>query len=164
MEERDPGAKAEPEDGVVAFADGGLRIAEKGFYLLAGAVLIAVGAVLLVQAVATFVADLDEDVVVAATTLLGTLLLAFVFVELLGAVRATVREGRLVAEPFLLVGIIAAIKELVIVAGSPKEEQFDAFRDAMIEIGVLAVVILLLAIAVLLVRRREREPAEGSAA
>jgi uncharacterized membrane protein (DUF373 family) len=102
--------------------------------------------------------------VVAATTLLGTLLLAFVFVELLGAVRATVREGRLVAEPFLLVGIIAAIKELVIVAGSPREEEFDAFRDAMIEVSVLGAVILLLAISVLLVRRREREPAEGSAA
>jgi uncharacterized membrane protein (DUF373 family) len=155
---------AEPEDRLVNLSDTGLRIAEKAFYLLAGVVLVAVGAALLVQAVATFLRDLDEEIVVAATTLLGTLLLAFVFVELLGAVRATVREGRLVAEPFLLVGIIAAIKELVIVAGSPREEEFDAFRDAMIEVSVLGAVILLLAISVLLVRRREREPAEGSAA
>lgn len=36
----------------------------------------------------------------------------------MGAVRETVRERKLIAEPFLLVGIIASIKEILVVAGS----------------------------------------------
>jgi uncharacterized membrane protein (DUF373 family) len=71
----------------------------------------------------------------------------------------------LVAEPFLLVGIIASIKEIVVVAGAerPEEEGWREFGEAMIEVGVLALVILVLAISSLLLRRREREPAEESA-
>ena len=79
--------------------------------------------------------------------------------------RVIIRERRLVAEPFLLVGIIAAIKEIVVVAGAeqPTEGSFETFRDAMIEIGVLAAIVLVLSISALLLRRREREPAEESA-
>ena len=86
----------------------------------------------------------------------------FILVELLGAVRATVAERQLVAEPFLIIGIIASIKEIVcrasLKAGSLEGE---AFEDAMLEIGVLGVVVLLLAASSFLVRRKEREPTEG---
>jgi hypothetical protein len=40
----------------------------------------------------------------------------------LGAVRVTVRERRLVAEPFLMVGIIAGIEEIVVVADAERPE------------------------------------------
>jgi uncharacterized membrane protein (DUF373 family) len=124
------------------------------------------GAVLAVEAVTTFVEQISdgEPVLSAATEVLSVLLLVFVFVELLGAVRKTLRERRLLAEPFLLVGIIASIKEIVVVAGAerPKEEGFEAFRNGMIEIGVLAAVVLVLAISALLLRIREEKPAEES--
>ena len=108
----------------------------------------------LVQAVRTFVDHLDDDSVVAATELLSVLLLVFIFVELLSAVRATIRERRLVAEPFLLVGIIASIKEIVVIAGTERAaDDGEAFRESMIEIGVLGGVVLVLAIAALLLRR-----------
>jgi uncharacterized membrane protein (DUF373 family) len=101
-------------------------------------------------------------VLAAATELLSVLLLVFVFVELLGAVRKTLRERRLLAEPFLLVGIIASIKEIVVVAGAerPKESGFAEFRDGMVEIGVLSGVVLVLAISALLLRMRQEKPAE----
>jgi len=81
------------------------------------------------------------------------------------AERVTIRERRLVAEPFLLVGIIASIKEIVVVAGAerPEDEGLEAFAEAMIEVGALALVILILSISSLLLRRREREPAEEGA-
>ena len=129
------------------------------------AVILTVGAALLVgDAVTTFV-DLmaeGEPVLAAATELLSVLLLVFVFVELLGAVRKTLRERRLLAEPFLLVGIIASIKEIVVVAGAerPKDSGFAEFRDGMVEIGVLSGVVLVLAIAALLLRMRQEKPAE----
>jgi hypothetical protein len=66
------------------------------------------------------------------------------------------------AEPFLLVGIIASIKEIVVVAGAerPKDEGFETFRNGMIEVGVLSGVVLVLAVAALLLRMREDKPAE----
>jgi uncharacterized membrane protein (DUF373 family) len=137
---------------------------EQAVYAVAAVCLVGGAAVLLVQAIRTFVRHVDEDTIVAATELLSVLLLVFIFVELLGAVRVTMRERRLLAEPFLLVGIIASIKEIVVVAGAerPLDDGGHAFRDAMVEIGVLAGVVLVLAIAALLLRRREREPSEGA--
>ena len=80
---------------------------------------------LLVESVSVFFEHVDDGVVAATTETLSILLLVFIFVELLGAVRVIIRERRLVAEPFLLVGIIAAIKEIVVVAGA---EQPDGRR------------------------------------
>jgi uncharacterized membrane protein (DUF373 family) len=159
----DRGRPADPvAPGHVERTDRALELAERLVYAVAALALVVGAAALLGEAVVGFVHDVDADVVVAATELLSVLLLVFVFVELLGAVRATLRERRLLAEPFLLVGIIASIKEIVVVAGAerPEDESSDAFREAMVEVGVLAAVILVLAISALLLRRREREPAE----
>jgi uncharacterized membrane protein (DUF373 family) len=137
--------------------------AEQLIYGLAAILLVGGALALLVEAVVSFLDEVGDGVVAAATELLGVLLLVFVFVELLGAVRVTIRERRLVAEPFLLVGIIASIKEIVVVAGAenPEQKGWQQFGEAMIEVGVLALVILVLAISSLLLRRREREPAEA---
>ena len=136
--------------------------AETVVYVLVGAILIGGALVLLVESIVVFFETLDDGVVAAATETLSILLIVFIFVELLGAVRVIIREQRLIAEPFLLVGIIAAIKEIVVVAGaeSPTDGDFAEFRDAMVEIGVLAGIVLLLAVAALLLRKREREPSE----
>ena len=154
----------EHDDGHVRFVNWAFMSAEQLIYGIAAVVLVAGALALLVDAVVSFVDGIGDDVVAAATELLGVLLLVFVFVELLGAVRVTIRERRLVAEPFLLVGIIASIKEIVVVAGAenPEDEAWQEFGQAMIEVGVLALVILVLAISSLLLRRREREPAEES--
>ena len=71
-------------------------------------------------------------------------------------------QRTLVTEPFLVVAIIASIKEIVILALTAQEDvgNREKFDDAMTEIGVLGGVILLLALASYLVRRKEREPEE----
>ncbi len=105
----------------------------------------------------------ERGVEAAIKITLDRLLLVFLLVELLGAVLQTVRERKLVAEPFLLVGIIASIKEIVVLTLESKEiydTNHEAFENAMIEIGVLAGVILLIALSSYLVRRKEREPEE----
>jgi uncharacterized membrane protein (DUF373 family) len=135
--------------------------AELAIYVIVSVILIAGAAVLVGQSVYSFFEHVDDGLVPAATELLSTLLLVFVFIELAGAVRTIVREERLIAEPFLLVGIIASIKEIVVIAGAETpEEEWERFRNAMVEIGALAGVALVLAIAALLLRRREREPSE----
>jgi uncharacterized membrane protein (DUF373 family) len=144
--------------------DRAFEYAETALYGFVAVILVCGAAVLIVDSVATFFDHLDDGALAAATDVLSILLVVFIFVELLGAVRTTMRERRLLAEPFLLVGIIASIKEIVVVAGAerPADREFEAFRDAMIEIGVLAGIVLLLSISALLLRRREREPAEES--
>ena len=58
----------------------------------------------------------DLGVITMAAEVLDLLLLVFIVVELLYAVRTTLAERELVAEPFLLVGIIASIKEIVVLS------------------------------------------------
>lgn len=136
--------------------------AEQAVYAVAAVTLFAGAAALLVEAMVAYVDDLSDGILAASTELLSVLLLVFVFVELLGAVRTTIRERRLIAEPFLLVGIIASIKGIVVVAGAerPMDAGFAEFRDGMVEIGVLAGVVLILSVAALLLRRKERDPTE----
>jgi uncharacterized membrane protein (DUF373 family) len=144
-------------------ADRVLRIGENIVYSFAG-VLLAAGAVIVLGAVAWhLVFDVRKGVEDGVTTALDGLLLVFILLELLAGVRATMKEKKLVAEPFLIVGIIASIKEIVLLTLESKEvyeTDSPAFDNAMIEIGVLAGVIVLLSLASFLVRRKEREPEE----
>jgi hypothetical protein len=59
-----------------------------------------------------------------------------------------------------VVGIIASIKEIVVASLEAGSLEGEAFEHTMTEIGVLGGVVLLLATAAFLVRRKEREPTE----
>jgi len=154
---------AEPHEPVVEPADRVLNLTENVVYAFVGA-LLAAGAVIVLAVVAYhLVRDIGKGVEEGVTTALDGLLLVFILLELLAGVRATMREKKLIAEPFLIVGIIASIKEIVVLTLQTKDSNGsdnEAFRNAMTEIGVLAGVILLLALASYLVRRKEREPEE----
>lgn len=145
-----------------ATIDRAFNVIETVIYAFAAIVLTAGAGILLVQAAYHLVTDLPDGVDGAARNTLEALLLTFIFVELLSAVRVTIRERRLIAEPFLLVGVIASIKEIVVIAGAEdtRGHGFEPFRDAMVEIGVLGVLALVLAFAAFLLRLKEREPAE----
>ena len=147
--------------GPVALADRGLRVAEQVVYVLACLLLLGGAAALLVKAgwdLATLEGGGGTE---TASSMLDTLLLVFVLVELLSAVRATFTEHRLLAEPFLLVGVIATIKELVVTATEAGDKAGEAFEEAAIEIAVLSLLLLVLAVALFLLRRKEREPEEA---
>ena len=145
-------------------ADRVLRIGENVVYSFAG-VLLAAGAVIVLAAVTWHLFfDVRKGAEDGVTTALDGLLLVFILLELLAGVRATMKEKKLVAEPFLIVGIIASIKEIIVIALEAKTESgFDdaSFQASMTEIGVLGLLVLLLAAAGFLVRRKEREPTEG---
>lgn len=139
-----------------------LGFAENVVYAAAGALLVGASVAVLVAEGFHYVTDLTVGVKTATTTLLDGLLLVFILLELLAGVRATMIEKRLVAEPFLVVGIIASIKEIIVTALEAQggEQGQRAFENAMIEVGVLGGLVVLLAIASFLVRRKEREPNE----
>lgn len=103
------------------------------------------------------------DTANVALEVLDTLLLVFIVVELLYAVRITVAKRELLAEPFLLAGVIASIKEIIVLSVKAAETvgKGAEFRDQMVEIGVLGVLVLSLGLTAFLLRRKEREPDEG---
>jgi uncharacterized membrane protein (DUF373 family) len=139
-----------------------LEAAENLVYIGIAAVLITTALALLGLAVGNLASLLRDPDQAAALDVLDALLLIFIVVELLYAVRTTIARRQLVAEPFLLVGLIASIKEIVVLsvkaaetAGTPK------FTDQLSEIGVLGLLLLTLGFTVWLLRIKEREPEEG---
>lgn len=97
---------------------------------------------------------------------LDGLLLLFIFVELLYAVRACLRSHEIVAEPFLIVGILAGIKEIVVlsVEAATLLKEGPEFSRAIVEIGVLGGVVLVLALAAFILRARRGTVGEEEAA
>ena len=131
---------------------------EELLYLLVALVLVVGAVIVLVSSAHHLVTHADDGVRSTIEEVLDSLLIVFILVELLSAVRATIKERRLVAEPFLLVGIIASIKEIVVIGAFA--ESHEEVAETMLQIGVLGAVVVGLAVATLLVRRKEREPEE----
>ena len=141
-----------------------LAVAEDVIYV-GIAVLLAVAAVVLLMSAAADLFDLGGEQSASQVVLhvLDTLLLVFIVVELLFAVRVILGKREVVAEPFLVVGIIASIKEIIVLSVEAADYvgEGDKFIHAITEVGVLGVLVLILAVAAIMLRAKEREPAEG---
>jgi uncharacterized membrane protein (DUF373 family) len=145
------------------WGENAIEKAENVVYLVIAVVLVVLAAVVLATTTVEFAKITDVGTVTMAAEVLDLLLLVFIVVELLFAVRSTVEKRELLAEPFLLVGIIASIKEIVVLSvESAKAVGKGAdFDDRIVEIAVLGVLVLLLGVTSFLLRRKEREPDEG---
>jgi uncharacterized membrane protein (DUF373 family) len=143
-------------------ADAVLAATENAVYLGIAALLLVSAIVLLVVAARDLFDVFDQFGSDPIVEVLDTLLLLFILVELLAAVRITISRSGLVAEPFLLVGIIASIKEIVVLSVKAAEDigTGSTFRDQLWQIGVLGIVVLLLGTTAWLLRIKEREPQE----
>jgi uncharacterized membrane protein (DUF373 family) len=89
--------------------------------------------------------------------LLDRILLILLVVELLYTVQVSFREHSVIPEPFLLVGLIAAIRRVLVLTAefAQVHEQSDLiFRRFVIELVVLTVLIIALVISLVLLRKR----------
>ena len=114
------------------------------------------GAQLLVSAIH---ARGETDVLVVA---IDRLLFVLMVVEILRTVRVSFRSGALVSEPFLVVGLIASIRRvLIITLESSQANQPDRWtpeseaivHSSMVELAVLGGLILVMVISIYLLRR-----------
>ena len=142
------------------------RIADRVLGYLEDAVYWAIAVVLAIGSVALLVAQFNTMQRLRNTPantvmleVLDGLLLIFIFVELLYAVRTCLRSHEIVAEPFLIVGILAGIKEIVVlsVEAATLLEKGPDFSRAVVEIGVLGAVVIGLAAAAFILRERRRD-------
>jgi uncharacterized membrane protein (DUF373 family) len=112
--------------------------------------LLATEAVYLLRYVAA--STLSENIVFV----LDRILLVIIFVEVLYTVQVSFRQHTLQPEPFLVVGLIAVTRRiLVLTAELPKlaKETQGGFVNSMIELGLLTLLIVALVLSVRAVRR-----------
>jgi uncharacterized membrane protein (DUF373 family) len=133
---------------------GTFGFAEDVFYILVAGTLVVAGLVLFVYSIYSFLADLNDRALSDnILELLDTLLLVFIFTELIYTIRTVINQKVLIAEPFLIVGIVAGIRRLVVLSAEVKDlVGTPEFTDAMLELSILAATIILLTLAVFLLR------------
>lgn len=141
------------------------RIVVQGLSLVEDIVYIGLGLLLTIVALTLLVLALKS--VVSAVWSLGfgsqivglldQILLVLLIIELLYTVQVSFREHGLLAEPFLVVALIAVIRRvLVLTAEIPKLPQAgeDVFKHYMYELSVLTVMILVLVGSLVLMQRK----------
>src|SRR6202043_2070788 len=101
---------------------------------------------------------------IAAETLrvLDQLLVVLMLVEILHTVRISIRSHYLITEPFLVVGLIASIRRILVITleaatltkgGTWSIEGASIFRASMVELGLLGILIFILVFSITLLRR-----------
>jgi uncharacterized membrane protein (DUF373 family) len=89
--------------------------------------------------------------------MLDRILLILLVVELLYTVQVSFREHGLIPEPFLLVGLIAAIRRVLVLTAEfaqVHDEPETVFKHFIVELVVLTVLIMALVFSLVLLRKR----------
>jgi Phosphate-starvation-inducible E family len=91
------------------------------------------------------------------------LMFVLMLIEILHTVRGSVRSGELTPEPFLIIGLIASIRNVLVItlksSGMTSEGHHGSidgemlFRSSIIELGVLGALILIFVVSIYLLRR-----------
>jgi hypothetical protein len=134
----------------------------RGFTAVEDVVYIGLGLLLAGSAISLLVIgliDFGQSVMggkACSIQLLDRIMLILLVVELLYTVQVSFRRHALVPEPFLLVGLISAIRRVLVLTAEFGELREQAGGDAqhfLIELAVLTVLILALAISFALLRK-----------
>lgn len=135
--------------------------AEEYIYIVAGYILIVAAAGLLVTAVYEMILRLlDYDYTAAMVHLLDRVLLVLMLAEIIYTIQRIAHTRKLEATPFLIVGIIAAVRRILIVTAESIDEvdlSNTAFQGTLAELALLSVMILMLSISILLIHKHNAE-------
>jgi len=90
------------------------------------------------------------------------LMFVLMLIEILHTVRGSVRSGELTPEPFLIIGLIASIRNVIVITlkssgmtaeGHGSIEGEMLFRSSIVELAVLGALILIFVISIYMLRR-----------
>lgn len=167
-ETRSPEAQG-PASRVMAFATDGFLLLETAAYVILGLLLAAAAMVGVFEAATTLWAAVADPGDVSALVLaIDRLLFVIMVVEILHTVRVSFRSGALVCEPFLIVGLIASIRRVLVLTLEATQARRpgqwtpgDEIRlgSMVLELGSLSVLILVMVICIYLLRRSARDGA-----
>ncbi|MEO6723697.1 MAG: phosphate-starvation-inducible PsiE family protein [Blastocatellia bacterium] len=136
----------------------GFTVVEDVVYVGLGLLLAGSSLILLVSGLISFGHNLMAgSFATNIVSLLDRILLILLVVELLYTVQVSFREHSLVPEPFLLIGLIAAIRRILVLTAElaqVHDKPEEVFRNFIVELVVLTFMIITLVIALVLLRRR----------
>jgi phosphate starvation-inducible membrane PsiE len=148
------------------FADRVLQQVEVATYILLGILLAAAALLGMLGATSLLLNSVqthgDADSLVVA---IDRLLFVLMVIEILHTVRVSFRSGTLVCEPFLVVGLIASIRRVLVITLESSEanqpgrwtpESQALLHSTMLELLVLGGLILVMVISIYLLRRSDR--------
>src|SRR3954466_1726957 len=117
------------------------------------------GALLVIGAMDLWRASFAGQPLQGVIGLLDRTLLVLMLVELLYTVQVSFREHALLPEPFLIVGLIAATRRILVITAEfsvKGDSQPEHFRNGMLEIALLTVMVVALVGSLLMLRKREQ--------
>lgn len=88
--------------------------------------------------------------------IIDKIMLTLMLLEILYTVRVSYQSHYLTAEPFLVVGIIAAIRRILVISvesGLKVSEEPEVFVNLLTEIGVLSILVVLFVVSIILLNR-----------
>jgi uncharacterized membrane protein (DUF373 family) len=134
---------------------GVLDVIERIIYYFVALVLIVPVVMLFVSAALSMLRVSEVGILQTVLAVLDQVLLVFILVELLDTIRI-IRRGRgiIIAEPFLLVGLIAVVRRILLVTAQIEQaEGTEAFQNLLAELGVMAGLVVVLTIALYFIQR-----------
>lgn len=139
-----------------------LALVEDAIYVVIALFLIGSGALLLFSAGRDLVTSFDVgNIHSLIVRVLDETLLVFMVVELLHTVRVTLREHRLVVEPFLVVGLIAGVRRILILTANTETIQSGpGFVVYWVQLLLLIVLVVAMVAALFIWRRTSTTPGE----
>ncbi len=145
-----------------------LAYGEDALYLAAGAMLAATAAVILYTTARLFFEALRAgDVMGQSVAILDAILLVLLIVEIMHTIRVSIVEHRFLAEPFLVVALIAGVRRVLILLVEASEflpSQPEMFERVLLEMGVLIAFFVVIVGSLVVLKRANRAEAATRAA
>jgi hypothetical protein len=93
-----------------------------------------------------------------AIEILNTVLLVMMTMEIVYTVAISLTSHTLNAEPFLIIGTIAAIRRMLVITATSTDLEANAplFHNMLVELGLLAATVVTLAVAIWILRYSQR--------
>jgi len=137
-----------------------LHLTESSLYAAVGVLLgVAAIAVLFEAAAILWHGILESTLADSGLKELDALLLVLVLVEILHTVRISIGSKEIVLEPFLIVGLIASVRRVLVIAmqaAKLTEEGHntpEVFQRSMIELGVVGFLVLVFVVSIYVLRK-----------
>jgi len=137
---------------------GVVEVAEDVVHYAVALLLVGVAVAVLVSSVIDFFNGTDHAFAERVTAVINSVLFVIIVMEILRTVVAHFDDAGLQLKPFLIIGIISAVRHILTVGAQVSlgtEDDAAHFRRAQMELGVNAAVVLALVVGLVLVWRSE---------
>lgn len=134
-----------------------LDFAEHGVLVLIAVALVALAILLLIQGIISIISAIQAGAIhEQAVNVLDDILLVLMTMEIVYTVTLSVQSHKLQAEPFLVIGTIAAIRRILVITAESSQiiSQPGEFQSMILELGLLCVIIIM-ALSIFILRRSD---------